>query len=272
MSNHNQPYNQPVALPFPERRQEIMSFVKRHHYTRRCPGVWQVAYAIQNQGGGIQAVVVYGPPPYPSVARAFCRRAEDTGRVAWQARMVGAGITAAQLDELIRFANRDLQGRGLWWVLTLTDPRAHVIDKGLLKYLNPGYTGEVYHRNGFLYLGIAGGRGRAGWLIDGRMVHIRQGSRTLSRRNIHQLYPKARSVREVLGEAKQRWVYVLGTTSERAQRILLMRYHVRAWEPQRQPRLLARLKGGLWPICPLMPLRLLCAPPTSSRYFATYGS
>jgi hypothetical protein len=51
-------------------------------------------------------------------------------------------------------------------------------------------------------------------------------------------------VREVLGEAKQRWVYVLGTTSERAQRALLMRYHVQDWEPQRQPRLLARLTEG----------------------------
>jgi hypothetical protein len=247
MDNCNQPYNQPITLPFPERRQEIMSFVRKHHYTRRCPGVWQVAYAIENRGGGIQSVAVYGPPPYPSVVRAFVRDQSHAGRVAWQARMVGAGITAAQLDELIRHANRDLQGRGFWWVLTLTDPRARVIEGGLLKYLTPGYTGEVYHRNGFLYLGVAGGRNREGWLIDGRMVHIRQGAVTLTRRNIHQLYPQARSFREVWGEAKQRWAYVLGNAAERAQRILLMRYHVQDWEPQRRPRLLARLKGGLWP-------------------------
>ena len=62
-----------LTLPFPERRDEVQSFVKRHHYSRRCPGVWSVAYGLANQRGQLQAVLIYGPAPYPSVARAFVR-------------------------------------------------------------------------------------------------------------------------------------------------------------------------------------------------------
>src|SRR5436190_21466343 len=58
-----------LTLTFPARREEIIRFCKRHHYTHRAPGVWSVAYAVENGRGKIQAVAVYGPPPYPSVTR-----------------------------------------------------------------------------------------------------------------------------------------------------------------------------------------------------------
>jgi hypothetical protein len=87
-----------LILNYPARRDEIIRFVKKHHSTRRCPGVWSVAYALENERGRLQAATLYGPPPYPSVARAFVRDPTHIQHLAWQARMVGAGISAAQLD------------------------------------------------------------------------------------------------------------------------------------------------------------------------------
>lgn len=224
-------------LPYPERRVEIMRFVRRHHYTRRCPGVWTVAYGIENHRGDIQAVAVYGPPPYPSVTRAFIRRPEDAARLIWQARLVGAGISAAALDDLIMFANHDLTGRGFWWVYTMTDPVSKVIDGGLLKLLTRGYSGEVYQRNSWQYLGVAGSKRIEGFLVNGKPVHLRQGAVTLTLSNIHQHYPDA-DIRVLRGNAKQRWVFVLGNSAERAERVLLMKYHVQPYEALMQPRLL----------------------------------
>jgi hypothetical protein len=49
-------------------------------------------------------------------------------KLAWQSRMVGAGIMVAELDELLAFANADLAALGYWWVLTYTDPTSRTID------------------------------------------------------------------------------------------------------------------------------------------------
>ena len=100
-----------VTLPYPQNRKEIADFVRRHHYSKRCPGVWKISYAIRNpKSQKIQAVLVYGPAPYPSMARSLVRGVEEyAGRVIWQARMVGAGIWAGELDELIAYANLDPQ-------------------------------------------------------------------------------------------------------------------------------------------------------------------
>jgi hypothetical protein len=229
-----------LTLPFPERSAEIKRFVRKHHYTRRCPGVWTVAYAITNSNDKIQAVLMYGPAPYPSVARAFCRRAADEPRHIWQHRMVGRGISEGQLDHLIEYANADLAKRGYWWVHTLTDPVEKVVTGGLLRLETRGFTGEVYHRTGATFLGGAGSRRIEGYLIDGKPVHIRQGAVTLSLSNVRDMFPDARSIRVIRGNAKQRWAYVLGNSRERAERTLLMKYQPQAWEPIRQPRLLHR--------------------------------
>jgi len=234
-----------------------MRFVRKHHYTRRCPGVWSVAYALANAGGKLQAVAMYGPPPYPSIARAFCCDPDHVKHLTWQTRMVGAGISSAALDELLAKANRSLTQRGFWWVLTLTDPRAHVIEGGVLRLISPGYTGEAYARNGFRYIGQSGRQQRLGWLIDGQPVHCRQGPITLTQANVHQHYPQARSVRELHGGVKDRWVYVLGNTRERAERVLLMAYHVQDWRPITQPRLFARTLWHLNEVrCRSMPWRV----------------
>jgi hypothetical protein len=227
-----------ITLPYPQRKADIIRFVKRHHYSRRCPGVWSSAYAIE-RNGKLVGVTVYGPAPYPSVAKAFCRRAEDIPRHAWQARMVGAGISARELDELIAFGHHDLRERGYWWIHTLTDPKASVIEGGLLRLICPGFTGEVYHRNAYRYLGWAGRPCLSGFLIDGLPVHIRQGSVTLTHSNVESHYPQANSIRPLYTDAKQRWAYILADTPRQAaERVLLMAYHPQVWEPMHQPRLL----------------------------------
>lgn len=234
-----------VTLPFPERREEIKRFVRKHHYSRRCPGVWSVGYALLNSQGRIQAVTMYGPAPYPTVARAFCRDKTHIGHHIWQSRMVGAGISAHDLDNLLGYAHADLLTRGYWWVHTLTDPVAKVIDNAAIRLLAKGYTGEVYHRNGWFYLGQAGSRKIEGFLIDGQPIHIRQGAVTLTLSNIRDHYPDAH-IRVIRGNAKQRWAYVLAESSrERAERTLLMRYQPQPWTPIRQPRLLVNPGGYL---------------------------
>lgn len=235
------------TLPFPERAAEIKRFVRKHHYTRRCPGVWTIAYAITNADGKVQAVAMYGPAPYPTVARAFCRRAEDIPHHIWQHRMVGTGITEKQLDQLIQHANCDLERRGYWWIHTLTDPVQKVVTRSILRLEAHGYTGEVYHRTGALFLGGAGKRAIEGYLIDGKPHHIRQGAVTLTLKNVHDLYPNS-NIRVIRGNAKQRWAYVLGNAAERAERTLLMKYHAQVWEPIRQPRLLHNNWKGLIPV------------------------
>jgi len=229
-----------LTLTFPQRRAEIIAFVRKHHYTRRCPGVWSVAYGLENDRGKLQAVAMYGPPPYPSIARAFCRDQDHVKQLTWQTRMVGAGISTAALDELLHVANTSLARRGFWWVLTLTDPLAHVIEGGVLRLISPGYTGAAYARNGFRYIGQSGRNQRLGWLIDGVPVHCRQEPVTLTQANVREHYPEARSVRELHGGVKDRWVYVLGNTTEAASRTLLMAYHVQDWRPITQPRLFLR--------------------------------
>lgn len=234
-----------LTLPYPERRDEIIRRVKRSHYSRRCPGVWTVAHAIERHGK-IVAVTVYGPAPYPTVARAFCRDQAHTDRMAWQSRMAGAGVTSGELDTLIQYANTDLMERGYWWIHTLTDPFQQKIEGSVLRLVQRGYTGEVYHRNGFKYLGWSGSKKLMGFMIDGTPIHIRQGRVTLTRSNVRDHYPDARQIRALYGQPKQRWAYVLGNTpAEIAQRTLLMAYQPQRWEATRQPRLLSKLIRGI---------------------------
>lgn len=228
-----------IVLPVSERRADVLDFIRRHHYTRRAPGVWTVAYGLENRRGKLCAVAVYGPPPYPSIARAFVRCPEHAPKMIWQARMVGAGISAADLDGLLNDANADLLQRGYWWVHTLTDHVEKVIDGTNL--FQRGYTGNVYHRNGWLFLGQSGSHKLEGFLIDGTPVHIRQGANTLTLTNVRGHYPEAKDIRPLHGNAKQRWAYVLASTErERAERALLMAYHVQPYEPMTQPRLLTK--------------------------------
>ena len=227
-----------------ERRDEVRAFVRKHHYSRSCPGVWSVAYALENARGKLQAVLLYGEPPYPSVKAAFVRDPALRPRVAWQARMVAAGITVAELDALIGYANRDLERRGFWWVYTLTEPTAHVVESTLARIICPGFTGEVYHRNQFMFLGHTGRAPLRAWRIDGVLKHPRQGPVTLTRANVHQHFPTARTCEPIYGHAKQRWAYVLGDARERAQRVLLICFRPQPWEAAVQPRLLARVLGG----------------------------
>lgn len=234
-----------IVLPYPQRRDDILRFVRKHHYSRRCPGVWQHAYALTNRRGAIQAAAIYGPAPYPSIARAFCRDPQHVNKLIWQSRMVAAGISSADLDALLVEASADLQARGFWWITTTTDPVAKVIDGALIRLLKPDYSGEVYHRNGWLFLGTTSKTHLEGFLIDGQPVHCRQGRVTLTLSNVRQHYPDARTVRPIRSNAKHRWAQVLGTPQERTERLLLMRYHVQPYEVTTQPRLLTRDTIGL---------------------------
>ncbi len=47
------------------------------------------------------------------------RRPEYIGRVSWQARMIAQGISAGQLDALLRYSNQDLYQRGYFWSYTV---------------------------------------------------------------------------------------------------------------------------------------------------------
>jgi|SRR5579859_2496059 len=229
-----------------ERREEVLRFVRKHHYSRACPGVWSLAYVLENTRGRLQAVALIGEPPYPSVKAAFVRDPALQPRVAWQARMVAAGVTAGELDALIQFANCDLAERGYWWLYTLSEPTAQVVDGALRRILCPGFTGEIYARNHFDYLGHTDRAPVRAWRIDGRLLHPRQGPVTLTRGNVHEHFPEARSCEPIYGHAKQRWAAVLGSPKERAARVLLMRFKPQPWEPAVQPRLLARLMRGVW--------------------------
>jgi hypothetical protein len=208
-----------LVLTGRERRDEVLRFVRKHHYSRACPGVWSLAYVLENARGRLQAVALISEPPYPSVKATFVRDPALQPRVALQARMVAAGVTANELDALIQFANRDLAERGYWWLYTLSEPTAQVVDGALRRILCPGFTGEVYARNHFDYLGHTGRAPLRAWRIDGRLLHPRQGPVTLTRGNVHEHFPDAR--------------------------VLLMRFKPQPWEPAVQPRLLARLMRGV---------------------------
>lgn len=217
-----------------------MAFIRAHHYTRRSPGVWSCAHVAFNERGKIQAVCLNGHAPYPTVARRFVRRPEYIGRVSWQARMIAQGISAEQLDALLHYSNQDLYQRGYFWSYTMTDLNAWLIDGLRFRLLSPGYTGQVYIRNGFYFLGFTEPRHSvAAWLIDGVPVHSRQGAITITKHNVRTLYPYAKSVRCIRTGAKARFACVLAATErERAVRTLLMNFRPQSWEPLRQPRLL----------------------------------
>jgi hypothetical protein len=230
-----------LYLPYPQRRDDLIRAAKKHHYTRRCPGVWSHAFAITNKGDKIKAAIIIGPAPYPTVARAFCRRDEDIPRHAWVSRMFSAGTSSAELDKLIQFSHKQLLALGYYWVHTLSNPFAYSITSHL-RLQSRGFTGGIYHRNDYLYLGWAGRKTSIGYIVDGQPYHIRQGSTTLSNSNVHDYFPDASHIRPIEGHPKQRWAKILANTSqEYQQRLLLMTYHPQVYEPQRQPRLLIEI-------------------------------
>ena len=234
-----------LVLPYPQRKAEILAFVRKHHGSRRSPTVWTVTYALTNGAGRIQGVIMCGPPPYPSVTRGFVRRPQDAPRLIWQARMVAAGVSADELDQALRFANRDLAARGYWWLLTLTEAKACAFDGLLARVDGRAYTGQVYARNGYLFCGVAAGGKLEGFIVDGVFRHIRQGRVTLSRSNVREHFPEAREARPVLSPDRARWVAVLGDAKEQAVRVLLMKPHAQPWVSAMQPRLLARVGAAL---------------------------
>ena len=225
-------------FPYPHRKDEIIRHVKRHHDTRRCSGVWSHSYIVTNHRNKIQAARLVDPAPYPTVVRAFCRREEDYTRHAWVARMSSAGITSQQIDDLIQYAHKHLQSLGKYWVHTLSDYHAYSIASHL-RLRSKGYTGEVYYRNQYHYLGTAGRRCTIGFTVDGIPHHIRQGKVTLSDKNVHAYFPDAREIRAIKGHPKRRWVAILADTPEQyQQRLLLMKYRPQPYTPSRQPLLL----------------------------------
>jgi hypothetical protein len=234
-----------LVLPYPQRKDEVLAFVRKHHGSRRSPSVWTFAYVLENGRGKIQSVLMYGPPPYPSVTRGFVRRPQDAPRLIWQARMVAAGVSADELDQALRFANRDLAARGFWWLLTLTEAKARAFDGLLARVDGRAYTGQVYARNGYLFCGMAAGGKLEGFIVDGVFRHIRQGRVTLSRSNVREHFREAREVRPVRSPDRARWVAVLGDAKEQAVRVLLMKPHAQPWVSAMQPRLLARVGSVL---------------------------
>ncbi|MEM9955257.1 MAG: hypothetical protein AAF846_26860 [Chloroflexota bacterium] len=228
-------------LKYPQNKEEIIRFVKRHHYSRRCPAVWSVAICLKNEKGKIQAVLMYGPSPYPTVERAFVRDPTHIKHHIWQSRMVGAGITSAELDSLIERANNYLYENNYWWVHTLTQYTESRIDSAM-RLVCKGFTGHVYQRTGASYLGLAGRKALQGFLIDGRAIHKRQGAVTLSKANIRDYYPDAKSIRAIWGGKKQRWVYILAKTDAEYQyRRTWMAYTIQEYQVLRQPLLLIQL-------------------------------
>lgn len=218
-----------------------MRFVKRKHYSRRCPGVWTVAICMKNEKGKIQAVLMYGQAPYPTVARAFVRDPDHIKHHIWQSRMVGAGITSTELDSLIELANNYLYENDYWWVHTLTQYEESRIDSAM-RLVCKGFTGHVYQRTGAKYLGLAGRKALQGFLIDGRPIHKRQGAVNLSKANIHEHYPDAQSIRFLYTNKKQRWCYILAKTdAEYEYRRTWMAYTIQEYQPLRQPLLLIQL-------------------------------
>jgi hypothetical protein len=158
--------------------------------------------------------------------------------------MIAKGISSEQLDALLRYSNQDLYQRGYFWSYTMTDTNAWLIDGLRFKLLSPGFTGQTYIRGGFLFLGFTKpSHSIATWLIDGVPVHSRQGSITITKQNVHNLYPDAKSVRFVRTGAKARFAYVLAANErERAQRVLLINFQPQPWKPLHQPRLLFTTK------------------------------
>ena len=230
-----------VEYPFPQRKDDIIRGTRKHHFTRRCSAVWHRAYCILNAHDKIQAAIIYGPAPYPSVPRAFCKRPDDIPHHSWVQRMWGAGISSQQLDELIAFSHKNLLAQGQYWVHSLTNPYAYTIHASL-RLRSKGFTGAVYHRNNYLYLGWAGRESLTGFIIDGQPVHIRQGRITLTRSNVREHHPHARSIRPLIGKPKQRWAYILHSTPrEYQERLLLMNYQPQPYTLVRQPRLLTVL-------------------------------
>jgi hypothetical protein len=62
---------------------------------------------------------------------------------------------------------------------------------------------------------------------------------TITLENVHRLFPAAKTIRFARTGAKARFAYVLAANErERAQRMLLMNFQARPWEPLSQPRLL----------------------------------
>jgi hypothetical protein len=185
---------------------------------------------------------------------------EHAALVIWQARLIGAGCSAADLDALQDYARHDLAARlGYKMIYTMTENQAYMID-GLAGRVGAAlsvraYAGWQYDRSGWLYLGTTTPRGTVGYAIDGHVHHARQGKHTLSASTVRQLYPEAQRYRRLAATPKARWVDVLAATAEeRAFLVSLLRYPPRAFAPLVQHRLLVtwrRTRPRKESLCPL---------------------
>ncbi len=229
-----------LTLRFPDRCDEVLAFVRRHHYRRSAPSVYRTAFAWENDRGKLQAVNIVAEPPSPAVAPAFVRDAAYAPRLAYESRLVGAGISAADLDALLAHASAYLYEQGSYWTYTLCDSTSWVIDTLLNRILCRGFDGHVYDRNGYLFLGYSRASRVEAFVVDGRLLHARQGAKTLTLTNVRDLYPAARQIQLVGGTPKMRWARILAHTErERADRAMLMRYHPQPYIAAVQPRLLS---------------------------------
>jgi hypothetical protein len=210
--------------------------------------VQKATYALRNARGKVCAVAVYGPPPSPDMARSLVGR-EHAPLVIWQARLIGAGCSAADLDRLQDYARHDLSTRlGYRYIYTMTENQAYMVDglvgRACAALEVRAYAGWQYARTGWLYLGTTTPRGTAGYAIDGRVHHARQGKHTLSPATLTLLHPNARTARRLAATPKARWVDVLAATAEeRTFLVSLLRYPPRAFAPLVQHRLLVTWRG-----------------------------
>ncbi len=191
----------------------------------------------------------------PLVRAAILARAyrDYADRVAFESRLVGAGITAAELDALVSFALEMLEREGrVWFLYTQVQGTEQLIDsadgRAALFYCK-GYAGAVYARNDYGYHGTTPGKGTAYWRTtfpDGRepQVYQRQGARTVSWRTVRTMFPGASAIAAVPAQSRQRWVRTLGTPEERAWRSRLL-IPARAPDPLVQLRLCVALTGWL---------------------------
>lgn len=238
-------------MPYPQRRDEIIAFTSRHHYSKTCPAVYTRAFTAINQNNKICACIVTGPAPSPTVARAFCKNEEHTRHHAWEARRTAQGLTQIQLDDLISFACHRLRYHNYRWLHTLVERTEYQVIGDSLQSLVTcnGFSGISYARNNFEFLGYTKPRnGAVGFIINNHKFHVRQGSITLTTNNVlefaKQRFPNItdHNIRAFKGKQRARWARVL-TNDPLEYRAWLnqINYKPVPYSPTVQPRLLIEI-------------------------------
>jgi len=189
----------------PIKSDEARPWLMHKHYAKRCPIIFH-AYGLFNDKE-LVGVVTYGPPPTPAIKQA---------------------IFGGEMQEVVLELNRlcvDSEQKNASSILVSGSLSMLPRPSCVVSYADTGqrHIGYIYQATNFLYTGAAVAHDSE-YIVSGKKVH----ARTLASRGITspKKWAKENDVEEVKPKAKHRYVYFVGSKTQRQRMQKMLAYEI----------------------------------------------